>query len=111
MKLPLLGTNKTGRTPSWLQILGIHNLVGHLFFTVRCNILHDCVDLNINDDRSVKLFAEPHLACTDLDGIIDSSPFNLALDHDLFFIDRLDVLLIGGRINLVICQELQPLKN
>jgi hypothetical protein len=79
--------SKTGRTPSWLQILGIHNLVGHLFSAVWYDILHDCVSPIINDDRSVKLFTELHLVGTDLDDIIGSSPFNLALEHDLLFID------------------------
>jgi hypothetical protein len=79
-----------------LQVLGINNLVGLLFSTVWCGIFHDRVNLIINDNWSIKLFAELHLACTDLDDIISSSSFNLALEHDLFFIDWLDFLLTGG---------------
>jgi hypothetical protein len=88
-----------------------HTLVGLLFFVVRCDILHDCVGLIINDDQSIKFFTELHLACTDLDEIISSSPFNLTLEHNLFFIDWLDALLTEGQINSVIHRELQPLKN
>jgi hypothetical protein len=51
------------------------------------------------------------LACIDSYDIISSSSLNLALKHWLFFIDWLNFSLIGGRINSVICQELQPLKN
>jgi hypothetical protein len=107
----LLSAGKTGRTPSWLQIIGINNLVCLLFSTIQCDIFHNRINLLFNEDRSIKLHAELHLACTDLDGIGSSSFLNLTLKHGLFLIDWLNFLLTGGRINSVICQELQPLKN
>jgi hypothetical protein len=63
---------------------------------VWCGVIHDCINLIINDNRSIKLLTELHLACTDLDGITGSSSFNLALEHRLFFTDWLNFLLTEG---------------
>jgi hypothetical protein len=94
-----------------LQIFEINNLVSLLFSTVWCSIFHDRMNLIINDDRSTKVLAELYLACTDLDDFIDSSSFNLALEHRLFFIDWLNFLLTRGQINSVICRESQPFED
>jgi hypothetical protein len=92
-------------------MLEIHSLVGLHICTVWCDILHDGVGLIINDDRSVKLFIELHLACTNLDDIIGSSPFNVALEHGVLFIDWFNFLLTRGQINSIICWKLQPFEN
>jgi hypothetical protein len=69
------------------------------------------MNLIINDDRSIELSAELHLACTNSDDIISSSSFNLALEHRLLLIDWLNALLTGGRIHSVIRWEFQPFEN
>jgi hypothetical protein len=91
-----LGTGKPGRTPPWLQIFGIHNLVSLLFSVVWCNIFHPCVGLIINDDRSIEFFIKLYLACTNLDDIAGSSPFNFALERGFSFTGWLNFLLTGG---------------
>jgi hypothetical protein len=50
------------------------------------NILHDRINLIINDDQSIELSTELHLACTDW----------LALKYRIVLNDWLHALLTGG---------------